>query len=172
MPMVALNDPRKTLLLSRVALNGVQRLFFMILFGSADVRVEVFAGFVKLVRIGPQWQVVTRAVVEFAQHRVSLPFQRELRAERHVSIGVKLLLAFDQLPCRRQHVDLSFQPIAVEPPAFPELVGKLLEEIIEQNGMSLTWIPVTHLRVERLHILALSLQIVGADDESRDSVRK
>src|SRR5215216_1097596 len=131
MPLIALNDPRKTLLVSRIALNGFQRLFLVILFGSADVRVKVFAGFVKLVRIGPQWQVVARAVVEFAQHRVGLPFQRELRAERHMSVAIKLSLAFDQLPRGWQHLDLSFEPITIESPAFPEFLGQLLKELIE-----------------------------------------
>src|SRR5262245_55809700 len=113
MAVIALNDPRQTLFVSRIALDGVQGFFFVILFSSANWRVEVFAGFVKLVRIGPQWQVVARAVVEFAQHRVGLPFQRELRAERHVSVAVKLLLAFDELARGRQYLDLSFEPITV-----------------------------------------------------------
>ena len=55
----------------------------------------------------------------------------KLRSERHVSVAVKLPLALDQLPRGRQHVDLSFEPITVEPPAFSELVGKLLEELFE-----------------------------------------
>src|ERR1051325_8365415 len=130
MPVVALNYPRQTLLVSRVALNGVQRLFLVILFGGADVRVKVFAGFVKLIWVGPQRQVVARAVVEFAQHRVGLPFQRELRAERHVSVAVKLSLTFDQVARRRQHLDLSFEPIAIESAAFSELPRKLLEEVV------------------------------------------
>src|SRR5215216_3865959 len=172
MPLIALNDPRKTLLVSRIALNGFQRLFLMILFGSADVRVEVFAGFVKLVRIGPQWQVVTRAVVEFAQHCVGLPFQRELRAERHVRVAVKLPLALDQLPRGRQQLDLSFEPITVEPAAFAEFVSQLLKEMIKQHRMGLMRISITHLRVERLYILAFRVEIFGGANESCERVGK
>src|ERR1043166_9866062 len=93
----------------------------MILFGRADVRVEVLAGFVKLVRVGPQRQVIARAVVELAQHRVRLPSQCELRAERHVSVAVKLAFTFDQFAGGRQYLDLSFEPFTIKPAAFTEL---------------------------------------------------
>jgi hypothetical protein len=48
-----------------------------------------------------------------------------------VSVAVKLPLAFNQFSRGRQHFDLSFEPITIESPAFSELPGKFLEELLE-----------------------------------------